>query len=146
MIGDMPNRPRKSYNPKRALVADKIEQAELIALAKKVHYGGNPEHKRNPGDFGLTPPSAPRPDKTLCDLAGITTKSEALSALRSGVLKGLISKKRGTFPQNIWSVTSDGIPLEAQLDNEEAGTYHGYPMPEADPFCSVILRAWNADE
>jgi hypothetical protein len=143
----MPNRPRKSYNPKRALVVNKPEQAELAILAKKVHYGGNPEHKRNPGDFGLTPPSAPRPDKTLCDLAGIRSKTEALSALRNGVIKGLISdQKRGAFPQNIWSVTSDGIPLEAQLDNEEAGTYHGYPMPEADLFRDVILGAWKTDE
>lgn len=143
----MPNRPRKSYNPKRALVANKPEPAELAGLGKKVHYGGNPEHKRNPGDFGLTPPSAPRSDKTLCDLAGIRAKSEAQSALRSGVLRGLISaQKRGEFPQNIWSVTADGIPLEAQLDNEEAGTYHGYPMPEADPFREVVLQAWNADE
>jgi hypothetical protein len=143
----MPNRPRKSYNPKRTLVASKPEETELIVLAKKVHYGGNPEHKRHPGDFGLTPPSAPRSDKTLCDLAGIRSRVAALSALRSGVLKGLISaQRRGIFPQNIWSVTDDGIPLEAQLDNEQAGTYHGYPMPEADPFREVVLRAWNADE
>jgi hypothetical protein len=143
----MPNRPRRSYNPKRELATEKPEQSELIAMAEKVSYSGNPEHKRNPGDFGLTPPSAPRPDKTLCDLAGIRSKSEALSLLRGGVLKGFISvQKRGTFPQNIWSVTSDEIPLEGQLDNQEAGTYHGYPMPEADPFRDVILRAWTADE
>jgi len=116
-------------------------------LAKKVHYVGNPEHKRNPGDFALTPPSAPRADKTLCDLAGIRLKSDAVSVLRGGVLKGLISdKKRGTFPQNIWSVNSERIPFEAQLDNQETGTYHGYPMPEADPFREIILRAWESDE
>jgi hypothetical protein len=141
----MPNRPRKSYNPKRALVANKPAQEELSAIAKKVSYIGNPEHKRNPGDFALTPPSAPRSDKTLCDLAGIRSRSEALSTLRSGVLDGLISdQKRGEFPQNIWSVNSDGIPFEAQLDNQEAGTYHGYPMPEADPFREVVLKAWNS--
>jgi hypothetical protein len=115
----MPNRPRRSYNPKRAL-AEMPAEEELIALAQRVYYGGNPEHKRNPGDFGLTPPSSPRPDKTLCDLAGITSKSQALSALRSGVLKGLISKKRGDFPQNIWSVSEEGIPsrLSSTMSNQ----------------------------
>jgi hypothetical protein len=123
------------------------KQAELTAMASRISYSGNPEHKRNAGDFALTPPSAPRADKTLCDLAGIRSRSDALSALRSGVLRGLISdQKRGAFPQNIWAVTSDGIALEAQLDNQETGTYHGYPMPEADPFREVVLRAWRANE
>ena len=141
----MPNRARKSYNPKRALVAEKPGAAELAALAEKVRYTGNPEHKRNPGDFGLTPPSAPRADKTLCDKAGIRSKADALSALRRGVLEGLISsQRRGAFPQNIWTVADDGAVFEAQLDNQEAGTYHGYPMPEADPFREVILHALEA--
>lgn len=140
----MPNRTRKSYNPKRALVAAKPEETELAALATKVQYSGNPEHKRNPGDFGLTPPSAPRADKTLCDMAGIQSRVDALSALRRGVLKGLISiQRRGVFPQNIWAVTSDRTVFEAQLDNQEIGTYHGYPMPEADPLREVILQAWE---
>lgn len=37
----------------------------LAKLASQVKYGGNPEHKRNPGNFGLTPPSGPRPGKSL---------------------------------------------------------------------------------
>jgi hypothetical protein len=143
----MPNRPRRSYNPKRALVVEKPDVADLRAMAEKVHYNGNPEHKRNAGDFALTPPSAPRPDKTLCEPAGIRSKAEALSALHAGVLRGLISiQMRGPFPQNIWSVTADGIPLEAQLDNQDAGTYHGYPMPEADPLREIVLRAWSSNE
>jgi hypothetical protein len=43
-----------------------------------------------------------------------------------------------------WSVTADGIPLEAQLENRETGTYHGYPLPEHDEFRATVLRAWNA--
>lgn len=143
----MPNRTRRSYNPKRALVANKPDQAELTAMASKVTYSGNPEHKSNPGDFALIPPSAPRADKTLCDQAGIRSKSEALKVLRGGVLDGLISdQRRGRFPQNIWAVTSEGIPFEAQLDNQETGSYHGYPMPEADPFRDLVLRAWKAND
>jgi hypothetical protein len=140
----MPNRTRRRHNPNRALVAVKPPQTELIALADKIGYGGNPEHKSDPGDFGLTPPSAPRSDKTLCDTAGIRSRSEALSILRSGVLRGLISRqKRGGFPQNVWSVNVDGIVLEAQLENQEIGTYHGYPLQGDDPFRAAVLRAWS---
>jgi hypothetical protein len=140
----MPNRTRRSYNPKRALVAVKPPQTELIALADKIRYGGNPEHKSDPGDFGLTPPSAPRSDKTLCDTAGIRSKSEAWSILRSGVLKGLISKQtRGGFPQNVWAVTDDGTAFEARIENPETGSYHGYPLPADDPFRAAVLRAWS---
>jgi hypothetical protein len=142
----MPNKPRRSNNPKRKLVVPKPDQAELAALAQRVHYGGNPEHKRHSGDFELTPPSAPRSDKTLCDGAGIRSKSDALSALRRGVKKGLVSRQmRGAFPQNVWSV-ADGVSFEAQLENQEAGTYHGYPLPEADPFSEAVKEAWNIDE
>ena len=46
------------FNPKRRLLQPSAEDVErLCVLAEKVVYGGNPEHKRNPGDFGLTPPS-----------------------------------------------------------------------------------------
>jgi hypothetical protein len=142
----MPNRTRRSFNPKRALVAVKPQHAELIALADKVTYGGNPEHKSSPGDFGLTPPSAPRGDKTLCDKAGIRSKAEALTILRSGVRKGLISRQirgRDRFPQNIWAVSDDGIAFEAQLENPETGSYHGYPMPGNDDFRTAIVQAWS---
>jgi hypothetical protein len=143
----MPNRLRRSFNPKRALVNRSVERADLEELSEAVRYRGNPEHKRNPGDFALTPPSAPRADKTLCDPAGIHSKSEAQAALRAGVLRGLISSQwRGKFPQNIWSVTGEGIALEAQLDNQEEGTYHGYPMTEWDPLREVVLEAWRASE
>jgi hypothetical protein len=59
----------------------------------------------------------------------------------------LISEqRRGDFPQNIWSVTERGIVLEAQLDNQDTGTYHGYPVPEADPFRQAVLQAWKTTE
>jgi hypothetical protein len=50
-------------------------------LVVEVRYAGNPEHKRNPRDFGLTPPLRPRPDKTLCDDVAVTTRSQALARL-----------------------------------------------------------------
>lgn len=138
---------RKSFNPKRR-IADAPDKRELHRIAQLVRYGGNPEHKRYPGDFGLTPPASPRPDKTLCDGANIFRRELALALLKNGVLRGLVSQQtRSGFPQNIWAVTDDGIPLEAQLENPANGTYHGYPMPVDDPFQEKVLEKWKtADE
>ena len=47
---------RKSRpNPKRRIDTAVSPEARL-ALAERVSYGRNPEHKRNPGDFTLSPP------------------------------------------------------------------------------------------
>ena len=135
--------PRRTFNPKRR-IAESNDSERLEWLAQNVKYGGNPQHKRNPGDFGLTPPSQPRPDKTLCDEAGITSIIEATRLLREGTRRGLISvQTRADFPQNIWAVTVDGIPLEAQLDNREQGIYHGYPIPRTDDFRNEVIKWWN---
>ena len=136
--------PRATFNPKRKIRVA-ADPDELANLAERVKYTGSPFHKRNPGDFGLSPPSQPRPDKTLCDMAGVTTVRESLRLLRRGVSKGLISERtRGGFPQNIWSVTEDGIPLEAQLENMAQGAYHGYPMPLSDDFRDQVLKRWRS--
>ena len=135
--------PRSTFNPKRK-IRTAVSDDDLADLAKRVKYTGSPYHKRNPGDFGLTPPAQPHGDKMLCDMIGITTVRESLRLLRRGVSKGLISEQtRGGFPQNIWSVTDDGIPLEAQLENREKGTYHGYPMPLSDDFRDQVLIRWR---
>lgn len=119
----------------------------LTGLKNRIAYTGNPEHKRNPGDFVLSPPSSPRPDKTLCDTVGIFQRNVALKLLREGISKGFISiQTRGDFPQNVWVVTHQKEPLEAQLENEIKGTYHGYPMALDDPFRKVVMERWIADE
>ncbi len=135
---------RKSFNPKHSF-ATEPNTDHLAKWEKTVRYGGNPEHKRNPGDFGLTPPSSPRPDKTLCDLAGILKREQAIKLLREGIRRGLVSEQvRNGFPQNIWAVTDSGIALEAQLENPGNGTYHGYPIPEADAFREKVIEKWKA--
>lgn len=137
-------RRRKTFNPRRRIQPD-CDAAMREKLVAEVCYGGNPEHKRNPRDFRLTPPLRPRPDKTLCDDVAVTTRSQALGLLRQGVKKGLVSEQmRGAYPQNIWAVTDEGQPLEAQLESAEQGTYHGYPMPESDPFREQVLDLWRA--
>jgi len=137
---------RKTFNPKRRIATPPL-QADLDRLTAGVRYGGNAEHKKNPGDFGLTPPASPRPDKTLCDGAGIFERKLALKLLREGIRRGMVSVQvRNGYPQNIWAVTAAGTPLEAQLENPADGTYHGYPMPEEDAFRDTVVAKWEASD
>lgn len=134
------------FNSKRRLIPPLVEpqRAQFKELAEEVQYGGNPEHKRNPGDFGLTPPSDPRAGKSLCDAAGVFKRAEARKLLQEGLRRGLVSdRQKDGWPQNVWAVTPEGIPLEAQLENPVLGTYHGYPMPESDPLADEVKDAWN---
>jgi hypothetical protein len=134
------------FNPKRRICTT-VDPDDLKKIAGSIRYGGNPEHKRDQGDFNLVPPSQPRPDSTLCDVVKIFSRHEAERLLRAGVERGLISvQKRNGYPQNIWSVTGDGYPLEAQLENAIKGIYHGYPMPENDAFRDKVLDLWNKHE
>ena len=82
-----------------------VPVGHAVALAEqcqggRVRYCGNPVHKRNPGDFGLTPPAGPRPGKSLCDTAKIFDKAVANKLLQKGVARGLVSKQfQGDWPQ-----------------------------------------------
>ncbi|WP_306004981.1 hypothetical protein [Aquicoccus porphyridii] len=135
----------EKFNPKRRLAtAEILSSDERKRLADAVTYTGNPEHKRNPGDFGLTPPAQPRRGKTLCDGASIFKRSDALRWLRDGLERGAVSERFiDGWPKNVWAVTEDGTPLEAQRDGE--GSYHGYPMPPEDPMAAEIKRFWEAE-
>jgi hypothetical protein len=139
-------RPRTSkFNPKRRICTTEeflSHQATFAGRVENIRYRGNPEHKRHPGDYNLTPQSAPRPGKTLCDRVEIFSSAQALALLHAGFLRGLLSlQERNGWPQNVWAVTDRGEPLEAQLEGD--GIYHGYPMPEADPFRETVLERWN---
>ena len=137
---------RRRFNPKRRVAFGRSPE-ELVTLASQVRYTGNPEHKEKPGDFGLTPPVQPRPDKSKCDWIRIRDRATAQRLLREGARRGLVSRQvRGAFPQNIWAVTDGGDPVEAQLENVRTGTYHGYPMPETDPFSEVVISLWGQHE
>ena len=46
---------RRKFNPNRR-IRDNVDSEMRERLNQRVVYGGNPEHKRNPGDFGLSPP------------------------------------------------------------------------------------------
>jgi len=133
------------YNPKRKLKPlGELDLALLAELAKRVQYGGNPEHKKNPGDFGLEPPSGHRPAKSLCNTVTIFKRAEALELLRIGLSCGLVSDRfiKG-WPKNIWSMSPQGDALEAQLENIEKGSYHGYPIPGGDAFSDEVKQRWK---
>ena len=127
-------------------IAEPGRRDEAKRLASSLGYGGNPEHKRNPGDFGLIPPSQPRLGKTLCDEEAIFTREGALELLREGARRGLVSEQKAAgevFPQMIWAVTDGGLAMEARIENPGAGVYHGYPMPVHDPLRPDVVRLWR---
>lgn len=135
----------QKFNPKRRLAAaDSLPDHKRREFSGAVIYTGNPEHKRNPGDFGLTPPAQPRRGKTLCDGASIFKRSDALRYLRKGLERGAVSEQFiDGWPKIVWAVTDDGTPLEAQRDGE--GSYHGYPMPPEDPMAAEIKKFWATE-
>ena len=135
---------RQRVNPKRRIARLSASEKEKLSwLASKACYRGNPVHKRNPGDFRLDPPARPRPDKSLCDEAGVTCREIAQGLLEEGMRRGLVDgfvKPKG-FPKHVWAVAGD-VVFEAVLDNRETGYYHGYPLPPHDPFVRKVLEAW----
>jgi hypothetical protein len=135
----------KGYNPKRRIaVSGSVPPHRLGELARKASYGGNPEHKRSPGDYGLTPPASPRPGKTLCDGEKQLLREEAAGLLSAGLRKGMMSPcAADSWPQNVWALSEAGEAFEAQLENPTLGAYHGYPMPQNDDFRAVVQAEWN---
>lgn len=120
------------------------ERQRLTTLAEKAVYRGSPLHKRNPGDFGLTPPCSPRTGKSLCDAAGVCCQGEAARLLKEGLRRGLVSETHvNGWPKAVWAVLSDNIVLEARLDDAERGSYHGYPLAPSDPLISEVVQRWK---
>jgi hypothetical protein len=124
------------------MALSKDERAYLLANAS---YEGSPHHKRNPGDFGLTPPSAPRPDKTLCDEARVFQAGQARDLLVKAIHVGLVSEATATlgFPKQLWVVDDNGLVFEAMHGGTSPGTYHGYPIRRNDPLFDEVVAAWN---
>ena len=129
----------------RHLRATPLSDEERTFLQKNATYEGSPVHKRNPGDFGLTPPAAPRPDKTLCDEAGITHRSVAVALLARAIEHGLVSvsTESGGFPKQLWALDDDGRVFEAMYGGSKAGCYHGYPIRQTDPLFEQVTDAWK---
>ena len=139
---------KRHFSKDKFLAVTPGELVRLRQLSKRVTYKGNPSHKKNPGDFKLTPPAGARLDKSLCDAAGIFSQKEVLSLLKRGICLGLVSsQERNGFPKKVWAVVERNgklIPLEAQLHlGASEGQYHGYPLYPSDPLYAEILRRWE---
>lgn len=71
-------------------------------------------------------------------------KAEAERLLAEGIKKGMVSiQQRNGWPQNVWAVSSTDMVLEAQLENQDQGVYHGYPLPRDDDFREKVLEEWR---
>lgn len=142
---------KRALEVKRATVRQirtvALSEAERTFLHQNAAYEGSPYHKRNPGDFGLIPPASPRPDKTLCDEAGIEHRSTAVDLLARAIDGGLVSDGTepvtGSFPKQMWVVDDQGRVFEAMYGGSRAGCYHGYPIRRTDPLFKQVSDAWK---
>ena len=130
---------------RRSIRAARLSPEERAFLLANSRYEGSPFHKRSPGDFGLIPPAAPRPDKTLCDVAAVTRRALAEAIFRSAIDGGIVSEGEGAprYPKQIWAVTEAGYVFEAMYGGSRTGAYHGYPIPRDDPFFERVRREWG---
>jgi hypothetical protein len=130
---------------RRTMRATPLTAQERKFLHEHAGYEGVPYHKRNQGDFGLTPPAAPRLEKTLCDEANVTRRAVAAALLAQAIDGGLVSDGEGApgFPRQMWVVDEGGQVFEAMYGGSRAGLYHGYPIRRNDPFFEDVVRAWG---
>lgn len=117
-----------------------LSAEERSELKRRVVYEGSPLHKREPNDFGLTPPAAPRSDKTLCDEAGVFEKATALELFDRALRVGLVSESTvgNGLPKHLWAVANGGQVFEAIHGGSCAGAYHAYPVRDGDPFAQRV--------
>lgn len=81
-------------------------------MAQRCRYTGSPLHKRDPDDYGPTPPGSPRPGNALCDTAGPIPLTRAQKLLKEGFSNGMVSVQfAGEWPQLVWSITENGEVL-----------------------------------
>ena len=128
---------------RRRIRAERLTQDERAHLSENASYEGSPYHKRNPGDFGLTPPARPRPDATLCDEAGVFSKAKAADLLAIAIERGIVSEATaaGVFPKQMWVYDGNNV-FEAMYGGSQTGCYHGYPIRRSDPLFDRIVAAW----
>ncbi len=130
---------------RRAMRATRLTAEERDFLRENAGYEGSPYHKRSPGDFGLMPPAAPRPDKTLCDEAGLIRRADADALLAQAIEGGLASEANGApgFPKQLWVLAQDGQVFEAMYGGSRMGLYHGYPIRHRDALFDQVVTAWR---
>jgi hypothetical protein len=130
----------------RTIRATLLSSAERDYLRTNATYEGSGHHKGSPGDFGLTPPMAPRADKTLCDEAGIHRVAVATELFCRAIDAGLVSDNTvaSGMPKHLWVVDGNGRVFEAMYGGSRTGCYHGYPIRRTDPLFDQIIEVWAA--
>jgi hypothetical protein len=129
----------------RKIRVELLSDEERAFLVAKARYEGSPLHKARANDFGLTPPTNPRKDKTLCDEAAAFDKATAKLLFEAAVARGLVSEgKTGDgFPKQLW-VVDKGRVYELMYGGSQAGRYHGYPIRESDPLADLVRARWDS--
>lgn len=129
----------------RVAPAGTFADNDLAKMIETVKYSGKSDHKKNPGDFGLTPPANHPQDKTLCEVANVVRRKDALALLKKGLKLGTIGvPDKNGWPKRIWAVAENDTVLEAQMD--AVGSYHGYPLTPRDPVGKVVAEIWKGTE
>ena len=103
-------------------------------------------HKTKPANYGLSPPTSPRPSKSLCDGVRVVPKAEAKKLLASGFAKGIVSSHRQgrlNLPKFVWAVDDAGEVYEAKL-GADGKNYHGYRLGyDEKSMRKWVKREWN---
>lgn len=132
---------RNSSNPKRRIAP--LGSYDIDRLLRDARYVGSALHKTRPADYGFTPPTAPRPHKSVCDDIRIVKHREASELLRSGIALGMVSRYRVMgLPKYIWAVDVAGEVYEAKLDANHC--YHGYRLrADERAMRRLVMREWK---
>jgi len=126
----------------RKIRPTRLSDVERKFLLEHARYEGSADHKRNPGDFGLTPPAAPRWDKTLCDEANVFNRAVAENLFIAAIEAGLVSEDFAGpgYPKHLWVFDGNRV-FEAIAGSH--GAYHGYPIRKTDPLFDDVVEAWR---
>ena len=138
---------RQGNNPKRRIVPwDELDPKDLGRLAREARYVGSAHHKSKPADYGFTPPTSPRPNKSLCDGRRTVRKEEAETLFLQGLSRGMVSRyAKSGFPKYVWAVDLYGEVYEAKAGGD-GKSYHGYALStdgERD-LCRLVVTEWEA--
>ena len=140
----MTNRKRQGNNPKRRIASLGELTLEVLNCLSKARYVGSAHHKSKFADYHFSPPTNPRPDKSLCDGIRTIKKSEAVELFQNGISREMVSKHLiDGLPKYIWAVDSDEEAYESVI-SKGTTEYHGYQLEPDDTMRSLIIEEWNS--
>ena len=139
---------RQGNNPKRRIIPrNELDLEDLGRLAKEARYVGSAHHKSKPADYGFTPSTSPRPNKSLCDRKRIVRKGEAKALFLQGLSRGMVSPyAKNGFPKYVWAVDQYDEVYEAKVGSLDGQSYHGYALSadEERDQCRLVITEWTA--